>query len=346
MSANAKEIVVEDAEDAQPDAEARRGPNRDAEPASDRSAPQAFFGGRDPAARSTEAAHQRRAAPKEPASGDTLQIRGRKIHIRRYGDPEAKRVALAAHGWAAHGGRWASFGAPLGGEMGVIAPDLPGYGRSDPPPDDGNPIFAHDGAALAELAAATPSRLHLIGAGPGAEAAARIALRHPEKTASLILIEPAAFALLEEAQDPRRMEALDLALGVVSLASFGEKERAARLTADFWGGEGAFDALSEEDRAYATACADRATAEMQAISRHTPGALLFEDYAAIEAPMLVISGAKAPASVRACAARIRRAAPLARAVELPDAYAARAPLAVDAAAREFLRALFARSPHE
>ena len=296
-----------------------------------------------------EAAASRSAAPDQSATKpnapavETIKIRGRQAHIRRFGDATAGVVALAAHGWAAHGGRWSSFGAPLGGEMSVIAPDLPGYGRSDPPPEDGNPVFAHDVSVLAELAETVDQPMHLIGEGPGAEAAARIALRYPKKTASLTLIEPAAFALLEEAQDPRRMEALDVALGVVSLAAFGEKEAAARLIAEFWGGLGAFEAMTEEERAYAAACAERAAAEMQALSKHTPGALLFEDYARIEAPILVVYGAKAPASVRACAARIRRAAPLARSVELPDSCAFRARLAVDAVAREFLRGLIAKA---
>lgn len=290
----------------------------------------------------TPALGAQRSRTADASKGEVLQLRGRKAHIRRFGEQGASTQVLAAHGWAAHGGRWASFGAALMGEMGVIAPDLPGYGRSDPAPQDGHPVFVHDAALLAELAEVAPATLHLIGAGPGAEAAARIALRYPQKTASLTLIEPAAFALLEEAQDPRRMEALDVALGVVALASYGEKESAARLAAEFWGGEDAFDALSEENRAYAIACADRAAAEMQALSRHTPGALLFDDYARIEAPMLVISGARAPASVRACAARIRRAAPLARAVELPDTQASRSPQVADAAARDFLRGVVAK----
>ncbi|MEM9724867.1 MAG: alpha/beta fold hydrolase [Pseudomonadota bacterium] len=281
-------------------------------------------------------------SPHAPRSTE-LRVRGRRVGVRRYGDADAQTAVLAAHGWGgqgsdAHGGRWAALANALGPRFGLIAPDLPGYGASDPAIEDDNPVFTHDAAVLSEIIVAAKPALHLIGAGFGAEAATRAALRHPEKTASLTLIDPPAFALLEEAGDPRRLEAQDIGLAALSLTAHGGAEEAARLLTNFWRGPDAFDALSEEARAYAIACAPRAAAEWRAMSLRTPGALRFEDYQRLQTPMLVVTGPGAPASVRAAAARIRRAAPTARAVEArsPTGATANPTAATDEAALTFL----------
>lgn len=271
-----------------------------------------------------------------PPREEETTVRGRQVAIRRFGADAPEVALVAVHGWGGHGGRWTPLAQSLAARMGVIAPDLPGYGRSDPPPDDGNPIFVHDAAALSELAQNAAPRLHFVAWGCGAEGAVRAALRFPDRVDSLTLIEPSAFALLEQAQDPRRMEAFDLALAALALINHGEAAAAARRLAEFWGGEGAFERLSDEASAYLTSCAPRAAAEMRAVSRHTPGALLFEDYQRIAAPMLLIQSEHSPLSVRAAAARILRAAPAAKSVMLPDARPFMEPLAADAPSARFI----------
>ncbi|MEL6978864.1 MAG: alpha/beta hydrolase [Pseudomonadota bacterium] len=271
-----------------------------------------------------------------PPRDHEITVRGKRIVARRFGPDNAEAALIAAHGWGAHGGRWTPLAQSLAARVAVIAPDLPGYGRSDPPPEDENPIFAHDAAALAEIARDAAPRLHLIASGFGAEGAVRAALRFPDRVDSLTLIEPAAFALLEQAQDPRRMEAHDLALGVLAMIGFGDAAAASRRMAEFWGGEGAVETLTEEARAYLGACAPRAEAEMRALSFRAPGALLFEDYQRITAPMLVIYSERAPLCLRAAAARILRAAPAARLETLQLGRPFLSPLAADGPAARFL----------
>lgn len=271
-----------------------------------------------------------------PPREEETTVRGRQVALRRFGPAIPETALVAVHGWGGHGGRWTPLAQSLSARMGVIAPDLPGYGRSDPSPDDGIPAFVHDAAAVSEIAGGAAERLHPIAWGFGAESAVRAALRFPDRVDSLTLIEPSAFALLEQADDPRRMEAYDLALSVLALISYGEAAAAARKLAEFWGGEGAFERLSEEASAYLIACAKRSEAEMRAISRYAPGALLFEDYQKIEAPMLVIYSEQSPLTVRAAAARILRAAPSSRSVALPEARPFMAPLAADGPAVRFI----------
>lgn len=287
------------------------------------------------AAQATEAAR----AAANPPRRDEISLRGRKLALLRFGaEPYAAETSvILTHGSAEHGGRWAALGAGLPKEVAAAAPDLPGCGRSDPSPEDDNPIFAHDVAALSELVAESVGRVFLVGVGFGAIAASRVALRCGERLAGLCLVEPAAFSLLEQAQDPKRLGALDLAAGVAAKNRFGEREEAARIAYDFWRGEGAFATLNPEARAYAIASADRLAAETRAFSQYAPGALRFEDFEAIKAPMLVVCGLGASPALRAAAARIRRAAPQAEALNLA-ARAAAATGETDAAIRRFLKA--------
>lgn len=289
-------------------------------------------------ARAAGAAEAARMAANPPRP-EEIALRNRRIGLLRFGaaPQEAETSVILVHGSGEHGGRWRALGAALPKEIAVAAPDLPGCGRSDPPLVDDNPIFAHDAAALSELIAETKGPIFLVGAGFGAIAATRAARRCGKRLAGLALVEPAAFSLLEQSGDPRRLAALELAAGVAAMTRLGEKEAAARLVVEFWRGEGAFEALTPEARTYLVSAAERLAAETCAYSRHAPGALAFEDFVALEAPLQVICGLGASPAIRAAAARIRRAAPWAEAVNLPEPRAAAHTAAADAAIRRFLQ---------
>lgn len=288
-------------------------------------------------ARAGEANEAARVAANPPRA-DEIFLRARRLALLRFGAPpdSAKASVILVHGSGEHSGRWALLGAALPKDVAVAAPDLPGCGRSDPPPEDDNPVFAHDAAALAELIAESAGPVFLVGAGFGAIAATKAALRCGPRLAGLVLIEPAAFSLLEESGDPRRLAALELAAGVAATTRLGDREATARQVMEFWRGAGAFECQAPETKAYLAASAERLSAETCAYSRHAPGALRFQDFVALKAPLHVICGLGASPALRAAAARIRRAVPGADALNLPEPHAVAEVIATDGAIRRYL----------
>ncbi|MFT4119029.1 alpha/beta fold hydrolase [Bradyrhizobium sp.] len=86
--------------------------------------------------------------------------------------------------WALHTRWFAHHG------FGVLAPDLPGHGRSAGPPMSGIAEMADWTAAL--LDAAGVAKAHLIGHSMGSLISLETAARHPDKVAALSLIGTAA----------------------------------------------------------------------------------------------------------------------------------------------------------
>jgi pimeloyl-ACP methyl ester carboxylesterase len=105
----------------------------------------------------------------------------------------------------------------------VIAYDARGHGRSGPAPEYGYDALAGD--LLALLDDRGIDRAVLAGASMGAHTLTRLALRHPERAAALILITP-AFDPEDDGRDLERWDALSDGLrrdGVDGfLAAYGE----------------------------------------------------------------------------------------------------------------------------
>ncbi|MDA1185055.1 MAG: alpha/beta fold hydrolase [Acidobacteria bacterium] len=87
---------------------------------------------------------------------------------------------------------------------------LHGYGGSDPLPSDGQPYFRHDAAIVTALIGTFEGPVHLVGHSLGGAIALRSALEHADRVASLTLIEPVLFNLLEETEDSTAAEHLQL----------------------------------------------------------------------------------------------------------------------------------------
>ena len=111
------------------------------------------------------------------------------LHVETYGD--GPRAMVAFHGWGGDHREFAPLAARRPPDARLISFDLPGCGRSPPPP-------RWDAAALAELLAAAVARCGasaptLIGYCSGAALALLVAERAPERVARLVLIEPFAY---------------------------------------------------------------------------------------------------------------------------------------------------------
>lgn len=120
---------------------------------------------------------------------DTVTVDGRTISYAEFGAPDGAPV-VAFHG--APGSRW--FGAlyhDAGERAGVrvIAPERPGYGRSDPAPGRGLAGWSDDVSALADTLGV--DSFGLVGFSAGAPYALACAARLPDRSSGTALVSPA-----------------------------------------------------------------------------------------------------------------------------------------------------------
>ena len=108
--------------------------------------------------------------------------------------PESAPPVVLIHGNVSSSGFWEPLIDQLGRDRRVIAPDLRGYGRSDPAPLDatrGLRDLSDDlHALLAALAVEGP--VHLVGWSLGGGVAMQFAIDHPARVAGIVLENPVA----------------------------------------------------------------------------------------------------------------------------------------------------------
>ncbi len=131
----------------------------------------------------------------EPPPGWTELVDGRGVYLRRTprrsdadsGSPDAWYI----HGLAGSSANWTSLAGALSARSTGYLVDLPGHGRSDPPPD-GRYSLIRDADLLAVLIhRRSPGPVHLVANSMGGVIATALAARHPEVVATLTLISPA-----------------------------------------------------------------------------------------------------------------------------------------------------------
>ncbi len=186
----------------------------------------------------------------------------------------------------------------------VVAPDLHGYGRSDPLPEDGKPFFVHDaGIVWAFLESDGPA--HIVGHSLGG-AVALAAARRPESILSLTLIEPVLFGLLIEADDPEQSDPLPMARALKAGLDAGRPDEAARAFVAFWSGQAAFDAMPPKVQDYTIKTIARVYAEFEGLQPEVPGALSLSDAKALPMPVHVVLGGATRSSAKAIAELLKK----------------------------------------
>ena len=146
------------------------------------------------------------------------------VYIERWGS-DGPRVVLihgGAQGTSSAGHRNFHQQEVLGGERWqLIVPDRPGHGRS---PDPGRPDDAEaDAVWTADLLG---ERAHLVGHSFGGLVAVAAAARRPAAVASLVLVEPALFAVATKAAAVKKQL---LKMGATMILPFPPKARAERM---------------------------------------------------------------------------------------------------------------------
>ena len=123
-----------------------------------------------------------------PSRSEFHQVRGLRLHLRRWGDPQAPKIFLL-HGWLDVSATFAPLVQGLLDEFQVLAPDWRGLGHSAW--SDGGYWFPDYLADLDELALrlSPDAPLKLVGHSMGAQAASLFAGLRPERVEKLVILD-------------------------------------------------------------------------------------------------------------------------------------------------------------
>ncbi|MCR9109038.1 alpha/beta hydrolase [Marivita sp. XM-24bin2] len=164
------------------------------------------------------------------------------VYTRSFG--HGLQSGLLLHCALAHSKVWAPLATHLSDELTMIAPDMPGHGRSaawDQRSD------LHDQVTAIALDCLRDGG-HVIGHSFGATVALRLAIEAPERVHSLTLIEPVLFAAARESDETVFQNYLDTSRGFGAAL---DQEDWAKAAADFirvWGDGRPWGDLSEKEQ--------------------------------------------------------------------------------------------------
>jgi len=213
---------------------------------------------------------------------------------------------LLLHGSASTSAMWLPVIDALKTRFRLLAPDLIGYGRTDPWPAGHDYTLDDEVKLLAPLLAGTSPPAHVVGHSYGGVVALQLARSHRRLVRSLTLIEPVAFHLLRDADEPQaRAEAEKLGQTYSAHIAAGETEGALRWFVDYWGGAGAWDAMEEAGRAQMRRIAPKMVHDFHAAFAD-PGPDPWRD---LPAPVRLLAGDKSPLTVRRIAAVLAQRLP-------------------------------------
>jgi pimeloyl-ACP methyl ester carboxylesterase len=135
------------------------------------------------------------AAPnpdRPPWPGTEIAIGSARIHIRRTpSSNEAAEPALYVHGLGGASTNFTDLADLLSPWLDGHAIDLPGFGRSGPPPNGDYSIAAHTRLVIRYLEQSDRGPVHLVGNSMGGAISIQVAARRPDLVRSLSLVSPA-----------------------------------------------------------------------------------------------------------------------------------------------------------
>jgi pimeloyl-ACP methyl ester carboxylesterase len=165
-------------------------------------------------------------------------------------DDGVGRPVLLAHCSASGAQQWAPLVGALSRTRRVIAPNLLGYGRTDPRSSAARRTLAGQAAVLLESAEGLAGPVDLIGHSFGAVLALEAAAALGERLGRIVLFEPNAFAILRASSHRTAFAEIQSLFSHVRSCAAREDLRAlAERFADFFSGDGIWSAMPESRRA-------------------------------------------------------------------------------------------------
>jgi pimeloyl-ACP methyl ester carboxylesterase len=216
--------------------------------------------------------------------------------------------------------QWRALASSLRARHRVIAPDFIGYGGSSRLDPDAHFSFSEDVEMIGALLATLAQPAHLVGHSYGGLIALQAALRNPAGVRSLSLYEPVAFGVLHGAAAESESAEADAAEAASAEAlatdNGGGNEAWLAGFVDWWQGAGVWAALPEATRANFIAVGRKTFLEVRSLlADRTPA----EAYGVLEAPALLLAGARSPHLEQRVCARLATALPRAHLETLPTA---------------------------
>lgn len=154
---------------------------------------------------------------------------------------------ILIHSSVAGARQWRSLMDALADRYHLVAVNLFGYGRTRPWPGDTAQTLEDQARLLEGLLPEDGSRVSIVGHSFGASVAMKAAALYQDRIHRLVLIEPNPFYLLKEhGRDKAFQEAWTLRDTIRENGKNDTWARAAEIFADYWTGNGSWNAMPED----------------------------------------------------------------------------------------------------
>lgn len=123
--------------------------------------------------------------------GRFVDLPSGRLHVRETPPAASAEPAVMVHGLGGAATNWTDVMGLLRDRLATMAPDLPGFGWSPPPPDRDYSVRAHARAVTELVESSGRGPVHLLGNSLGGTVALVLAVTRPELVRTLTLVSPA-----------------------------------------------------------------------------------------------------------------------------------------------------------
>ena len=204
-----------------------------------------------------------------------------------YADEGQGRPVVLVHSSVSGNRQWRALTDALSDRYRVLAVNLHGYGETTPWPAVEPQSLAAQARLIRAVCDELDGPVRLVGHSFGGSVALKAALQLGDRISSLVLLEPNPFHLLaQEGRSAAWLETQSLREYVTGHIAADDWPGASRRFADYWLGEGTWDAMPERRRAAFAEALAQNPYEWEAVMNEQTGV---EGYAAVAARTLVVS---------------------------------------------------------
>ncbi len=220
---------------------------------------------------------------------------------------------VCIHSNAASSSQWRGLMDRLSPSFRVLAPDSYGAGKSPEWQSDRVISLADEAALIESVIDAAGAPVVLVGHSYGGAIALMAALADPGRVRALALYEPTLFSLLDQADSPNPVDGIrDAVARSVAALEAGDADAAAGHFIDFWMGTGSWAQTPPLRKPPIVASIVNVRRWAHAL---TTEPMPLEAFAALDMPVLLMSGQRSPVSSLAVAARLAPVLPRVEQVE-------------------------------